>query len=108
YKVGIIVGLLLFALGCFLFVPAANIVIYYFFLGALFVVACGLTILETAANPYMTVLGDPAKATHRLNFAQSFNGLAAFVAPIIGGRYILTEQPKSVEELSTLSQLAKD
>jgi len=108
YKVGIIVGLLLFALGCFLFVPAANIVNYYFFLGALFVVACGLTILETAANPYMTVLGDPAKATHRLNFAQSFNGLAAFVAPIIGGRYILTEQPKSVEELSTLSQQAKD
>ncbi len=108
YKVGIVIGLLLFAFGCFLFVPAANMVNYYFFLGALFVVACGLTILETAANPYITVLGDPKKATQRLNFAQSFNGLAAFVAPIIGGKYILTEQPKSASELASISQTARD
>lgn len=107
YKAGIIVGLVLFAVGCFLFVPAANTVSYAFFLGALFVVACGLAILETAANPYITVLGDPSKATQRLNFAQSFNGLAAFVAPIIGGKYILTEEPKSADEIAALGEQAR-
>jgi len=85
YKTGIVAGLGLFALGCFLFVPAANAISYAFFLGALFVLSCGLALLETAANPYITILGDPAKATQRLNFAQSFNGLAAFFAPIVGG-----------------------
>lgn len=108
YKTGITVGLLVFALGCFLFVPAANKINYYFFLGALFVVSCGLAILETAANPYITVLGDPDKATQRLNFAQSFNGLAAFIAPIVGGKFILTEEPKSAEEIAALSEQAKN
>ncbi|SUJ29268.1 L-fucose permease [Sphingobacterium spiritivorum] len=108
YKSGILIGLIFFALGCFLFVPAANTMSYVFFLGALFVVACGLTILETAANPYVTVLGDPNTATQRLNFAQSFNGLAAFVAPILGGKYILTEEPKSAEELAALSEQARN
>ncbi|GHE31478.1 L-fucose:H+ symporter permease [Sphingobacterium griseoflavum] len=107
YKVGIVVGLILFAAGCFLFVPAANTVNYVFFLAALFVVACGLTILETAANPYITVLGDPSKATQRLNFAQSFNGLAAFLAPIVGGKFILTEEPKTAEQIAALSAHAK-
>ncbi|MBC7418614.1 MAG: glucose/galactose MFS transporter, partial [Pedobacter sp.] len=64
---------------------------YGFFLGALFVIACGLTILETAANPFATLLGDPKTAVQRLNLAQSFNGLAATVAPIIGAKIILTE-----------------
>ncbi|VTP95322.1 MFS transporter [Sphingobacterium daejeonense] len=103
YKVGILVGLVLFAIGCFLFVPAANTMSYMFFLTALFVVACGITILETAANPYMTVLGDPHTATQRLNFAQSFNGLAAFVAPIVGGQFILTEDPLTVDQVAALS-----
>lgn len=103
YKVGILVGLVLFAAGCFLFVPAANTISYAFFLSALFIVACGITILETAANPYMTVLGDPNTATQRLNFAQSFNGLAAFVAPIVGGKFILTEDPLSVDQVAALS-----
>ncbi|TDS07566.1 L-fucose:H+ symporter permease [Sphingobacterium paludis] len=107
YKAGIVVGLVLFAIGCFLFVPAANTVNYYFFLGALFVVACGLTILETAANPYMTVLGDPTKATQRLNFAQSFNGLAAFLAPTLGGKFILTDEPKTADEIAALSEQAR-
>lgn len=91
YKAGIITGLLLFALGSFLFIPAANTQLYEFFLAALFIIACGLTILETAANPYVSLLGDPATATRRLNFAQSFNGLAATLAPIIGARIILTK-----------------
>lgn len=107
YKTGILVGLLLFAIGCLLFVPAANAVSYAYFLGALFVVSCGLAILETAANPYVTALGDPAKSTQRLNFAQSFNGLAAFMAPIIGGRYILSDEPKSAEEIVALTEEAR-
>lgn len=107
YKSGILVGLSLFALGCFLFVPAANMVSYPFFLTALFVLSCGLTILETAANPYITLLGDPEKATQRLNFAQSFNGLAASIAPIVGGIFILAEEPKSSEELEAMSEVAK-
>jgi len=91
YKIGIITGLLFFSVGCFLFIPAANTQQYTFFLVALFIIACGLTILETAANPYITILGDPAGATMRLNFAQSFNGLAAALAPAIGGSIILTK-----------------
>ncbi|HMR19617.1 MAG TPA: MFS transporter, partial [Sphingobacterium sp.] len=108
YKAGILVGLCFFALGCFLFIPAANTISYPFFLGALFVLSCGLTILETAANPYIVVLGDPAKATQRLNFAQSFNGLAASVAPIVGGIFILTEEPKSPAEIALLSDHARE
>lgn len=107
YKSGILIGLILFAIGCFLFIPAANQISYVFFLGALFVVACGLTILETAANPYVTVLGDPSKATQRLNFAQSFNGLAAFIAPILGGQFILADQPKSDTEIAAMSEQVK-
>lgn len=91
YKTGIITGLLLFAFGAYLFIPAANTQQYSFFLVALFIIACGLTILETAANPYISSLGDAKSSTQRLNFAQSFNGLAAALAPIIGARIILTK-----------------
>ncbi len=91
YKMGIITGLLLFSFGAFLFVPAANHQSYNYFLIALFVIACGLTILETAANPFATALGDPNTATQRLNLAQSFNGLAVALAPVIGARVILTK-----------------
>ncbi|SDL64864.1 MFS transporter, FHS family, L-fucose permease [Daejeonella rubra] len=106
YKSGIITGLLLFALGSFLFIPAADTGQYLFFLGALFIIACGLTILETVANPYVSLLGDPATATRRLNFAQSFNGLAATMAPIIGARIILTEGSTD-EELSAMTESAR-
>lgn len=91
YKMGIITGLLLFSIGAFLFVPAANHQSYNYFLIALFVIACGLTILETAANPFATALGDASSATQRLNLAQSFNGLAVALAPAIGARVILTK-----------------
>ena len=89
YKTAIICGLLLFATGSLMFIPAANTQQYVVFLGALFTIACGLTILETAANPYVTLLGRPEKAAQRINLAQSFNGLAATLAPIIGARLIL-------------------
>lgn len=89
YKVGIIIGLLIFSTGCYLFLPAAAVQSYTFFLTALFIIACGLTILETAANPYISLIGAPETSTFRLNLAQSFNGLAASLAPIIGGKLIL-------------------
>lgn len=109
YKAGIIIGLLLFALGSFLFVPAANTQQYVFFLGALFVIACGLTILETAANPYVTILGPEETATQRLNFAQSFNGLAVTIAPIIGGQFILSplNEDELKVKLATMSEAAQ-
>ena len=91
YKSGIMIGLLLFGIGSILFVPAANSLQYIYFLGALFVIACGLTFLETAANPYVTILGPAESATKRLNFSQSFNGLAAFIAPAYIGPMILSD-----------------
>src|ERR1700759_1879875 len=90
YKKGIILGLLLFAVGAFLFYPAAETRIYAFFLFALFIIASGCGMLETAANPYINNLGDPKNAAWRINFAQSFNGLAAAIAPKIGGLFILS------------------
>jgi FHS family L-fucose permease-like MFS transporter len=106
YKMGIIAGLLLFAFGSFLFVPAANNQSYNYFLIALFIIACGLTILETAANPYASRLGDPATATQRLNLVQSFNGLAVALAPAIGARLILTKG-YSDTELSSMTEAAR-
>jgi len=106
YKSGIIIGLLLFALGSFLFIPAADTQAYVYFLGALFIIACGLTILETAANPYAALLGDPKTASQRLNFAQSFNGLAATLAPIIGAKLILSKGA-SDEELNAMTGAAR-
>ncbi|MCJ7932906.1 MAG: L-fucose:H+ symporter permease [Chryseobacterium sp.] len=103
YKSGIILGLSLFALGAFLFIPAANTKMYIFFLGALFIIACGLAFLETAANPYVTILGPAETATRRLNFSQSFNGLAAFIAPIVGGKYILNGQSLTDVQIKALS-----
>lgn len=90
YKSGIITGLLVFALGAFLFVPAANSRTFEVFLLALFVIGCGLAMLETAANPYAAILGPPESSSTRLNLAASFNGLAAFIAPLIGTAFILS------------------
>src|SRR5476651_1722014 len=106
YKIGIITGLLLFAIGSFLFIPAANTQLYNFFLVALFIIACGLTILETAANPFSSALGDAETSTLRLNFSQSFNGLAAFLAPIIGTRLILVKG-LSDADLSKMTEAAR-
>jgi FHS family L-fucose permease-like MFS transporter len=103
YKATMICGLLAFAFGAFLFVPAANNLSYLTFLVALFIIGCGLTLLETSANPYAAVLGDPAKATSRLNLAASFNGLAAMVAPLIGGLFILSGKSHSAAELAAMS-----
>lgn len=108
YKTGIIIGLLLFAAGCFLIMPAANMMLYEFFLLALFVIACGLAILETAANPYITILGKPETAAQRLNFAQAFNGLAASIAPIIGAKLILADNPLEPSQVIALDSVARE
>ncbi len=84
YKKGIILGLLLYAFGAFLFYPAAQQSSFNFFLIALFILASGLACLETAANPYVTVLGKPETSEFRLNLAQCFNGVGSFVGPVIG------------------------
>lgn len=102
YKKGILFGLLLYAIGSFLFIPAANSLNYTFFLVALFIIASGATFLETVANPYITKLGDKSSSERRLNFAQSFNGVGAFVAPIIGGQFILSGIEHSEEELAAM------
>lgn len=88
YRKGIIMGLLLFAIGAFGFIPAAFLHSATPFLIALFVIACGLCILETAANPYSTILGPPASAAQRLNLSQSFNGLGWILGPLVDGLLI--------------------
>lgn len=94
YQRGIIFGLFLFAVGAFLFYPAAKFEMYTPFLGALFILACGLAFLETAANPYSTVLGAKPGAARRINISQSFNGLGWILGPLIGGLFIFGAQEK--------------
>jgi FHS family L-fucose permease-like MFS transporter len=95
YKKGIIFGLLLFAGGAFLMFPATLIQTFGSFLFCLFVIACGLTCLETAANPYTTVLGPPQFGERRINFSQSFNGLGWVVGPLVGGMLIFSVNDNS-------------
>lgn len=91
YQKTIVLGLLLFSLGAFLFYPAASFVSYPLFLLALFIIATGITFLETAANPYVSILGAPESASQRLNFAQAFNGLGATLAALFGSTFILSD-----------------
>jgi len=103
YKTGILIGLLLFATGAFLFYPAAEKASYGFFLFALFVIASGLTFLETAGNPYVSALGDPSTATFRLNLAQSFNPIGCITGILIGQNFILSGIEYSKEQLANMS-----
>lgn len=103
YKKGIILGLCLYAIGALLFIPAAGSRTYGLFLTALFILAAGATFLETVANPYITILGPKETSEQRLNFAQSFNGVGAFIAPIIGGMFILSGIEHSEEELQLMA-----
>ena len=90
YKSGIIFGLMLAAAGGLLFFPAAIIKEYWAYLGIFFIIATGMCFLETAANPYVTALGDSESAPRRLNLAQSFNGLGAFVAAMFLSKLVLS------------------
>jgi len=91
YKKGVIMGLCLYCCGALAFWPSAHYEKYFGFVISAFIIACGLATLETMANSYITVLGTPDRAAFRLNFAQSFNGLAAFLGPLIASKTFLTE-----------------
>ena len=91
YRKGVVFGLLLFGIGSLLFIPGEHFMSFNFFLFSLFVIACGLVFLETAANPYMTELGDRETAASRLNLAQSFNGLGCACAPLLVGMMLFSE-----------------
>src|ERR1700752_2464384 len=102
YQRSMVLGLLTMGVGAFLFVPAASAPSYPLFLGALIVLAAGITCLQVAANPYVTVLGKPETASSRLNLTQAFNSLGTFLAPFFGGLFILTAARK-IEEVRALA-----
>lgn len=99
YKSGIVFGLLLAAFGGLLFFPAAMLKAYWAYLVIFFVIATGMCFLETAANPYVTVLGDSETATRRLNLAQSFNGLGAFISAMFLSKLVLSGNHYTRENL---------
>ena len=102
YKRTMVVGLVIMAAGALLFVPAANAPSFELFLGALIVLACGVTALQVAANPYVTVLGPARTASSRLNLTQAFNSLGTTIAPYVGGLLILVAAPLSTVALHQL------
>src|SRR5271163_4257456 len=103
YQRSMVAGLLTMGVGAFLFVPAASVPSYPLFLFALIVLAAGITCLQVAANPYVTVLGKPETASSRLNLTQAFNSLGTFLAPFFGGLFILSVAPKAIEEIRALA-----
>ena len=105
YKNGILVGLTLYFAGALAFYPAAEVRVYGFFLAALYIIAFGLAFLETAANPYVSVMGDPRTGPSRLNIAQSFYGVGAFVGPFLGSMFIFSGIEYSPAELAALSEM---
>ena len=107
YKFGIIVGLGVMGLGCLLFLPAASMRLYQLFLLAYFILAAGMCLLQVAANPFVTVLGDPRLASSRLNFAQAFNSLGTTIAPALGAIFILSDSILPSDEIATLEGLER-
>lgn len=91
YRSGIVIGLLMYGIGAMMFIPGGKLMSFPFFLISLLIIGCGLTFLETSANPYIAVLGEREKSARRLNLAQSFNGLGWVVGPLVGGLLILGE-----------------
>lgn len=104
YKRGIVAGLAIAGVGALLFWPAAHLHVYGLFLGALFVLATGITVLQVAANPYVALLGPEQTSSSRLTLAQSMNSLGTTLAPLFGGLLILSAQPRSAQELAALPQ----
>ena len=90
YKAGIMLGLVLYAIGSFLFWPAVKYEVFNFFLISLYILTFGLAFLETTANPYILAMGDPQTATRRLNFAQSFNPLGSITGMFVASQLVLT------------------
>src|SRR5271157_3321142 len=100
YKIGFVTGLFLFGAGCFLFWPAALAGSYAFFLCALFVIASGLSFLETASNPFIAQLGDPDTSERRLNFSQAFNPIGAITGALVGTVFIFSGIELSPQEIA--------
>lgn len=106
FKSVMIIGLILYACGAFLFYPAAEIRKFGVFLSALYTIAVGLAFLETSANPYVSILGDPKTGSARLNLAQSFYGIGAILGPFIGGTFIFSGVEHSKAQLAAMSSSA--
>jgi len=104
YKRGIVAGLAIAGVGALLFWPAAHAHVYGLFLGALFVLATGITVLQVAANPYVALLGPEETSSSRLTLAQSMNALGTTIAPLFGGLLILSAAPRTADELALLPQ----
>ncbi|TSJ44096.1 L-fucose:H+ symporter permease [Mucilaginibacter corticis] len=105
YKAGVILGLVLFALGLFLFVPAANAASFTFFRIALFIVGCGMATLETVAHPFAAALGDQRKSDLRVNFAQTFNAVGTIIGPTIGAFFLLSGDTVKSTDLTSVKTL---
>jgi FHS family L-fucose permease-like MFS transporter len=103
YKGGIIAGLAVAGMGCLLFYPAASSHSYPLFLAAFFVLASGITLLQVAANPYVTILGNPETASSRLTLTQAFNSLGTTIAPYLGTLFILATAVKTADEIKLLN-----
>jgi FHS family L-fucose permease-like MFS transporter len=108
YKKTMVAGLAMYAIGAFLFVPAAGLRIYGVFLAALYIIAIGAAFLETSANPYIAIMGAPETASPRLNFAQAFNGVATVLGPLVGGYVIFSGVEYSPEQLAAMTPQAID
>jgi FHS family L-fucose permease-like MFS transporter len=105
YKSGVILGLVLFAAGLFLFVPAANAASFTFFRIALFIVGCGMATLETVAHPFAAALGDQRKSDLRVNFAQTFNAVGTIIGPTIGAFFLLSGDTVKSTDLTSVKTL---
>jgi FHS family L-fucose permease-like MFS transporter len=108
YKRCMVIGLAMYAGGAFLFVPAAHLRIYGIFLVALYIIAFGAAFLETSANPYIAIMGEPATSSPRLNFAQAFNGVATVLGPLVGGYVIFSGVEYTPAQLATMTPQAID
>jgi FHS family L-fucose permease-like MFS transporter len=106
YKKTMVLGLIIMAVGALCFIPAANVPSYPLFLGAEIVLACGVTVLQVSANPFVSVLGPERTASSRLNLTQAFNSLGTTIAPFVGGALILSAAPKTVDEVRAMTASA--
>ena len=107
YKKGIVLGLIIMALGCLLFYPAAEYRNFNVFLIGYFTLASGITVLQVAANPYVALLGSEEGASSRLNLSQAFNSLGTTIAPVVGALFLLSDSVKTSEEISVLNAIEK-
>ena len=107
YRKGIVLGLVVMAIGCLLFYPAAEYRNFTIFLVGYFTLAGGITVLQVAANPYVALLGSEEGASSRLNLSQAFNSLGTTLAPVVGALFLLSDSVKSSEEINALSAIEK-